>query len=364
MTSINAKADSRHNLLIENEGQRGAYAAAAPRPRGLWGQFWMLVLQPAAFFRTLPWMHESRHWFWMMILILALVAFAAVRHADLAAQGAGGASEVPVPQMFSDPTMGGAVSGGMSGLPPDMGGMPPVNGGGTASTVDVTRNWVTGLRAAANVVLGWFVLTILLIEAPMMNGVSPRLGRNFQIAVWASVPLGLMAALQLLFFAAGGELGKAGISGLLEGWDFYENSSPLLQSLLLSLTSQFTLFGLWSLLLVYKGARYALNGRRWVALMIVIFWVAVLVVVPAVTGAYDPAEVETEAGAPTEIMPGGEFEGMPGEPLPEGVEIEPDGLNVRPSEMGAEAEVESEAAPAVESEAAPPIEPTESQTNP
>lgn len=359
MTSINAKIDSRHNMLIEDEAQRGTYvAAAAPRPRGLWGQFWMLVLQPASFFRTLPWMHESRHWFWIMVLILALVAFAAVRHADLSAQGTGGAADVPVPEIMGDPRMGGGIGGGMSGLPTDMGGLPPIDSGGAASSADVTQSWTTGLRAAANVVLGWFVLSVLLIEAPMMNGVSPRLGRNFQIAVWASVPLGLMAALQLLFFAAGGDLGKPGLSGLLEGWDFYENATPFIQSLLLSLTSQLTLFGLWSLLLVYKGARYALNGRRWVALMIAIFWVAVLIVVPAVTGAYDPAAAESESGAPTEMMPGAEFEGMPGEGMPEellpgAVELEPGEVLVRPSGMGAEAEVEIEAAPAVESETNP-----------
>lgn len=99
---------------------------------------------------------------------------------------------------------------------------------------------------------------------------------NLQIAVWASTPLALMAGLQLLYLNAGGVVGQPGISGM-----FAEspNLSPFIRSLTHSLTAQVTVFWIWSLILLYMGARYTLNGRWWACLLAVVMWVGQAVMV-------------------------------------------------------------------------------------
>jgi len=83
-----------------------------------------------------------------------------------------------------------------------------------------------------------------------------------------------------VYFAAGGTGGAVGLSLLMEEWDGYADLSRGAQRLLEAFLSTVSLFWLWSLLLLYCGARYALNGRRWVAALVVLIWI---VAVPSVT---------------------------------------------------------------------------------
>ncbi|MBL8153123.1 MAG: hypothetical protein JNM70_02975 [Anaerolineae bacterium] len=317
------------------------------RPRSLWSQVWTVALQPNTFFQTLPQAQSgSRQWFWVAVLILALTGFSAVRQEALR----GGSTTTPDfsgPPVtdFGDPFSGGGSggSGDFSGLPGpipggDTGGLPTIpepSGGG-----DIASTWVTALISGSHIVLGWAILSILLCEVSLFNGVRPNIGQNIQIAIWATVPLGIMAGLQLVYYAAGGQPGTDGIAGLLPLWSGYDQQPQFFRSLLLSLTSRGTLFWLWSLVLLYIAARVALQGKHWAIIPVVLAWVVILTVVPVLTGAVAAPEVASSDSSdfppivddlspdalPTQAVLPGEDLGMTPEsadfgPTPEGLDI-------------------------------------------
>lgn len=309
--------------------------AASTRPRGLWNHIMTLVLQPTLFFRSLGSADSGRQWLLAGILILALVGLSAVQQSQSVGQTAVPAVPVDVPPMSDSGMGGGMIDGSFGGFPADI---PSGAGGvtGSASTTQVSATWSTALVAASTTLAGWLVVAVLLSEVTLLKGYAPRLGLNFRIAVWAGVPLGMMAALQLLFRAAGGEPGSVGLSGLLNEMPAYLELPAISQVLLLSLASQLTLFWVWGLLLIYKGARHALNGTRWSAALVVAAWVVVLVVVPVLTGAVRlPEKAEPGGPTPVEMFPGGPAIDAgelrdPGMVMPEGDVTSPAGESEMP----------------------------------
>lgn len=296
------------------------------RPRGLFAQARMVLLQPVLFFRLLPTTPpESRQWLWIGIIILVLVGVVTVRQAELTGGGgspnggdAGGGITAPGSGPAPILPGGGIVPGG--GSSPAGGGGPAPDPGtstpGTGATSDIATTWTTAIIGASGIVLGWLVLAIVLCFAPLIRARAPRPGLALQVAIWASLPLALMAGLQLLYYAAGGSMGSAGLVGLLPELPGYKDMPGLSQALLTSLASRFTLFWLWSLLLVYLGARFAMRGWRIAAWFVVIVWVFFSVVAPVATGAISipqeelppaltlPGEPETGPGSAPEIVPG------------------------------------------------------------
>jgi hypothetical protein len=278
-----------------------------PRPRGLIGQVSALLLQPGFFFRTLPALESSRQWLVFAVLLLAISGAMAVRQAELnAAPSDSGVSGMDLPPEMMDPGMGGGgMSGDFGGIPPDMGMPVPGDTGGGGSggaTSNVSTTWTTAIVAAGALLVAWLVQAVLLSEVTLFNGRAPRLGLNLQIAVYASIPLALMTGVQALYIAAGGVLGEPGLTGLITEWDGFSAQTPFVQALLISLTSHLTLFWLWSLLLLYLGARHALRGRWWASVLVVLAWVTTVTVVPVISGAITAPP--TEEAIVTEGMPG------------------------------------------------------------
>ncbi len=309
--------------------RRGPYQITQRvRPRSLMGQVSLVLLQPGYFFRTLPQMSDTRSWLWAAVLILALLGIVAVRQQSLQGGTSGGAD-------FSNfgggalpgTDLGGAEAGPIGG---DFGGVPgrggpvdpgigsPAPVGAPGGSGNVTGTWTTALLTGAGALVGWLILTLLLAEVSLFNGRKPAFGHNFQIAIWASMPLALMAVLQLIFYAGGGTVGESGLAGLLNEWDAYNSLPPLLRDLILSLTSRLTVFWLWSLILIYVGARGALNGKTWASGLVVVAWVALIVIAPVVTGAVKAPEVSSQSNDS-----GGDFVFEPDstEEAPQDVEI-------------------------------------------
>jgi hypothetical protein len=279
------------------------------RPRSVWGQVWNVALQPNNFFLALPQApSSSRQWFWVALLILALNGFSAVRQAALATGGDSG-SIAPItqnsPSDFPSNPGGNFPSSAGGSIPSQAGGFPSSSGGDTGTSIpsdpgtsDITSTWVTALISATTILVGWFVLAVILCEVPLFNGVRPSFSQNLQIAIWTTVPLGIMAGLQVIYLAAGGKGGADGISGLLTYWKGYNDLSPMLRSIVLSLTSRLTIFWVWTLILIYIGGRQALNGKSWAVLLVVVVWVLILVLVPVLTGAISAPVVANDLPEP------------------------------------------------------------------
>lgn len=264
------------------------------RPRSLIGQILAALLQPGSFFRGLA---SSRQWLWVALLVLALTGVAAVRQASLIAAAANPDAGAPV---TVDPSMGGGfpgapAGGGIdSGIP--QGGVVP---DAAPASGDVIGTWTTALVAAGTIVLGWLIQMVLLCEVSLFRGRAPAFGQNLRVAVWSSLPLALMAGLQLAYYAAGGSVGQTGLIGYVGHVPNYADQSPFMQALIVSALSRMTIFWLWSALLLYFGARYALGGHWFASVLVVLMWLAVLIVAPVATGAIkalEAAPVEQSIG--------------------------------------------------------------------
>lgn len=262
------------------------------RPRSVWGSITTVLVQPIVFYQAFP---AARQWLVVAAVILALYGFSAVNQPSADNNVSSPASESPA---FSDPTGGMGVPSGIEG-----GFIPPtdVGGGGSnppAQSSNVSRTVMTALLAAGGVVLTWFIQSLILSEVSLINGIRPSLGRNFQITVWATVPLGLMLLIQQIYFAAGGEPGQMGLSLLLERWNGYATLPAFSRAVLMTLATNFTLFWLWSLVLLYLGGRYVLNGKRSAVLLVVVVWVIISVLLPALTS---PALSEASTVVPEQL---------------------------------------------------------------
>jgi hypothetical protein len=286
----------------------GDYRLAQPaRTRGLMAQISTALLQPALFFRTLPIMESTRQWLWIALLVLTLVGYSAVRQQTAAGEDT---SEVPAGDMGGIPIDSGMniESGEMpidGGLGVDFGFVPPANTSGQTPEVESTDSLTIALIAASGVFVGWAIQTALLSEVTLLNGRAPRFGHNFQIAVWSSLPLALMALIQVIVQITGGTIGAPGLTGLVDELSLYDDLPVFARSLIFSLAANLTIFWLWSLMLIYFGARVALRGRRWSSLLVVASWVIVLVTAPVITGQIDAAaDAETAAqdGMPVDGM--------------------------------------------------------------
>lgn len=297
------------NRQIQPVRNRDIQIIRQARPRSLWGQVWTVALQPNNFFQVLPQTpSSSRQWFWVAVLILALNGFSAVRQ-DALVNGTGDGSITPPVSQSS----GGDFSGG-GGFPTGPAGsagfdtssnVPSDSGTGTS---DISSTWVTALISGTSILVGWFVLALILCEVPLFNGVRPSFGQNLQIAIWTTVPLGIMAGLQVIYLAAGGKVGAGGISGLLDVWKGYNDLSPLLRSILLSLTSRLTVFWVWTLILIYIGGRQALEGKPWAVGLVVVIWVLILVIFPVLTGSIGaPTVTNNEIPQPITLPESGDF---------------------------------------------------------
>jgi hypothetical protein len=244
--------------------------------RGLMGQVSMVIFQPAKFFAEMPTTQHNRQWAWMGLLLLIVIGFNSVQQYDVNnSSGSSGDSE------FVDPMMGMDMGGGMMNdpfMPPDMG----MGGGDTSSTgaSNTSTKWEIGLVAGAGMVFVWFAQVLILSQVSLFKGQAPVLSDNLQIVIWATVPLGLMALFQMFFRWTGGTIGEAGLLGLMVQTSFYQSANPFLQAILKTLASHMTLFWLWSLVLIYIGARHVLQGRMLPSILAVVMWVVMFVAVP------------------------------------------------------------------------------------
>ncbi|MCU0464652.1 MAG: YIP1 family protein [Anaerolineae bacterium] len=340
--------------------RRPATLGRPVRPRSLVQQFTTVLMRPVLFFRTLPPAGESRQWMVAALLILALMGVVAVRHQTLSAASAGGdlSGEIPFDPGLGGEFDGGGDFGGEFGGGGDFGGPPPgvdpnTGGGGpTASTT--TDDLTTALLVGADVVVGWTTLALILTVVPMFNGVAPKLGVGFQVAVWATVPLALMAVIQLLYYAGGGQPGAQGLAGLLPDLDFYNTMPPLLQAVTLSLAGKFTLFWVWSIALAYYGARHALDGKIYIVPVVIVIWVVAQVVLPVASGKVTVPEAAPETedmGMDGEMMidpeTGMMFDPITGQPI--------DPMTGMPVEFTPEPGAERPSSPPVEGERGEPL---------
>lgn len=243
-------------------------AARTYRRRSLISALSMVILRPVQFFRELPAPASTRQWFFMGLILLALAAFS---------------------------------SGYINPVKP----------------TTTQEQWAAVLLTLTQVLAMWLGLAIVLSLVSLFNGARPRLAHNLQIAIWSSVPLGIMALLQVIYVASGGAINSRGISRVIYELESYATWTPTAQQFALSLAMHLHIFALWHLALIFVAARQALNGRTLAVIIVLIIWVLIMVIMPIALGMVQPPAEPVLPDSSGEGMfpPNGEFppEGFPGE---------------------------------------------------
>lgn len=256
---------------------------------GLISQILAVFVQPKTFFENLP---ESRQWLIIAMFVLVITGIAAVNQVETTATSSATSNTTQGTSIdlsaFQQSTGDSTSSAGQTTL---TGVQPPsfLLGSGTSTATTSTSDdpdslLISALLSACGVLAVWGGEALLLSLVTMLRGRAPNLGRSLQIAVWASLPLALMLILRLIYFSRGGTGGELGLSLLVQQWDGYSDLPEMAQRVLTVFASGLTLFWLWNIVLLYHGARFALNGRRLSALLVIAMWIAVSTVVPALAG--------------------------------------------------------------------------------
>jgi hypothetical protein len=271
-------------------------------PSSVWGQIRTLLFQPEIFFKSLT--TSGSAWLLIAILLMLLTGVSEVRRLERLSM-----TDQDAPSSESGPPLmdvGSPMDPMGGGVP-----LPPTDGGGgdgsSAPSVPVTQQLEQILGASGSIMAMWLLLMPLLALIPLFNGTAPRANRVVQVAIWSTLPLGLLALLQLVYYGAGGKAGEPGILGIVVELPFYASLMPTQQSLMLSLASRVTLFHGWMIAFIYLGARHTLRGKRIVVVLVIAAWIALIVALPVVTGAYHIEPVlpilETLPQDPSEQMP-------------------------------------------------------------
>jgi len=224
-------------------------------------------MQPRTFFHELP---RTQHWLFVAMLILLVVGLSTSN------QQTGTFTTAVVIQNVQAPAFDRVALESA-----DEGTSPVSLSTTTTDSTDETPTIMTALLAATDLLVIWTGQALLLCLVTMARGYTPNLGRSFQIAVWASLPLALMLILRQLFFTSGGEGGTLGLTVLLDYWDRYGDLSVGMQNAIATFTSNLTLFWVWNIALLYLGARYALGGKRPIVILILVLWIIISTGVPA-----------------------------------------------------------------------------------
>lgn len=253
-------------------------------PNGVWGQIRTLLFHPETFFKALG--ASTSAWLFIAVVLMMLTGVSEVqRQQHLTAVTPDSSGDFGAPVVDEGIPMGDPMMPGMPGGVP----LPPTDvvGGGVPTTgVPITQQLEQILGASGSILAMWLILTPLLAIVPFFNRAAPRWSRALQIAIWATVPLGVLALLQLVYYSAGGKAGEPGLVGIVDELPVYTSLTAMQKSLLLSASSKLTLFHGWTLALIYLGARQTLRGKRAVVMVIIAAWLALIVLLPVATGAY------------------------------------------------------------------------------
>ncbi|MBZ0297634.1 MAG: YIP1 family protein [Anaerolineae bacterium] len=237
-----------------------------PSP-GLISQIIALFTQPAAFFRHIP---QKRQWVWVAVLILVTTGYAASSQSSQSSTVSDQTQGFDISLFQQDSLTRSSDQEQATALTTQ-----------TTSSEDTNTTLMSALLVACGVLATWTGQALLLSLVTMLRGYPPQVKRNFQIAVWASLPLALMLVLRQIYFAAGGTGGSMGLVLLLDQWQGYNDLPEIVQSVLAVFASNLSLFWIWSLVLLYMGARNTLNGKRWSVILTLAMWVTLSTVVTA-----------------------------------------------------------------------------------
>lgn len=257
-----------------------------------------VVTQPKTFFKNMP---TRGQWFWVAALILIVSAGLSVfQYRQSFTQGGdiamGDFSGISVGDEFDLGDFAGMEGfGSMEGGGAGTGDAGEPSNGTEANAAQeaatdspsVTQQTEKGVIAAMLIIGVWVFYMVMLSEVSLFRAERPQFSKNFQIAIWASIPIMLFTGIRLAYNAAGGTITYPGLTSALTLWaEGYGEQTLLLKELIFQFLSKMTLPFLWSMILLYIGSRYALKGGRLASMFVVTFIFLISIIAPALFGTY------------------------------------------------------------------------------
>ena len=145
-------------------------------------------------------------------------------------------------------------------LPPEMRESPPEGFADVPEPSRVLTLWVPLIIAAAGILFGWLLRAALLHVSSMALGGRQSFGAVYRTSAWASFPLLLGSAVQLIYLlVGGGMIAGAGLSGLLAAApaaDGVAQAGPSIPAILLGRVDLYTI---WYVILL--GVAVAAAGK-------------------------------------------------------------------------------------------------------
>jgi hypothetical protein len=160
-------------------------------------------------------------------------------------------------------------------LPPDMRESPPEEFTNVPEPSRVLTLWVPLVVAAAGILLGWLLRAALLHLSSMALGGRQSFGSVYRASAWASFPLLLGSAVQLLYaLVGGGMIAGAGLSGLLAAAPAADGVAQTAPSIPAIVLSRVDLYTMWYVILLGVAVAAAGKLSRGKAAVVVAVYVA------------------------------------------------------------------------------------------
>jgi hypothetical protein len=146
-------------------------------------------------------------------------------------------------------------------LPPDLRESPPEGFTDVPEPSRVLTLWVPLVIAAARILFGWLLRAAVLHVSSLALGGQQSFGAVYRASVWASFPLLLRSAVQLVYaLVGGGMIAGEGLSGLLaEAPAAAGGATQAAPSIPAILLSRIDLYAVWYVILL--GVAVAAAGR-------------------------------------------------------------------------------------------------------
>jgi hypothetical protein len=145
-------------------------------------------------------------------------------------------------------------------LPPEMRESPPEEFTDVPEPSPVLTLWVPLVSAAAGILLGWLLRAAVLHVSSMALGGRQSFGAVYRTSAWASFPLLLGSAVQLIYLlVGGGMIAGAGLSGLLAAAPAADGVAPTALSIPAILLSRVDFYTIWYVILL--GVAVAAAGK-------------------------------------------------------------------------------------------------------
>ena len=145
-------------------------------------------------------------------------------------------------------------------LPPEMRESPPEGFADVPEPSRVLTLWVPLIIAAAGILFGWLLRAALLHVSSMALGGRQSFGAVYRTSAWASFPLLLGSAVQLIYLlVGGGMIAGAGLSGLLAAAPAADGVAPTAPSIPAILLSRVDFYTIWYVILL--GVAVAAAGK-------------------------------------------------------------------------------------------------------